>query len=110
MSKRDLLELDIPEGVSEAELSVELVRAWIADGALRVTLNADAFGDHVADWGRMLGEIAEHIAKASALQGFMSEREATVVLREAFNAAASGVPTEGQARTAEGKMPGRTRH
>ena len=27
-----LLELDVPEGVPEAEQAVELIRAWVADG------------------------------------------------------------------------------
>ena len=38
-----LLELDIPDGVPEAEEAVELIRAWVADGALVVTLNGEAF-------------------------------------------------------------------
>lgn len=102
-------ELDIPDGVTEASQSVELIRAWVCDGALRVSLNADAFGERVSDWGRLLSEIAEHIAKASALQGHMGEGEAESAIRQSFSAAS--VVTSGQMRTraAEGKLR-RTRH
>ncbi len=102
-------ELEIPDGVAEASQSVELIRAWVCDGALRVSLNADAFGDRVSDWGRLLSEIAEHIAKASALQGHMGEGEAEAAIRQTFSAA--GVVTQGQMRTraSEGKLR-RTRH
>lgn len=102
-------ELEIPDGAAEASQSVELIRAWVCDGSLRVSLNADAFGDRVSDWGRLLSEIAEHIAKASALQGHMGEGEAEAAIRQTFSAA--GVVTSGQmrTRTSEGKLR-RTRH
>jgi hypothetical protein len=103
------VELEIPDGVAEASQSVELIRAWVCDGALRVSLNADAFGDRVSDWGRLLSEIAEHVAKASALQGHMGEGEAEAAIRQTFSA--SGVVTSSQmrTRTSEGKLR-RTRH
>lgn len=103
------VELEIPDGVQDASQSVELIRAWVCDGALRVSLNADAFGDRVSDWGRLLSEIAEHIAKAAALQGHMGEGEAEAAIRQTFSAAA--VVTSGQmrTRTPEGKLR-RTRH
>ena len=82
-----LLELDIPEGVPEAEQAVELIRAWIADGALVVTLNGEAFGDGLHDWGRLLAEIGRHIARASALDGHMSESESLADIRKSFVAA-----------------------
>lgn len=103
------LELDIPDGVAEAQRSVEMVRAWVADGALMVALNADAFGERVQDWGRLLSELTEHIAKAAALQGHMTEGEAEAAIRQSYSA--SGIVTSSQARTraSEGKIR-RTRH
>ncbi len=47
------IELEPPDGVEEAETAVEVLRAWIGDGALLVSLNSSAFGDHVEDWGRL---------------------------------------------------------
>ena len=67
------VELDPPDGVDDAAEAVELMRAWICDGALLVALNSSAFGDHVADWGRLLAEVGHHIAKAAALNGYMPE-------------------------------------
>ena len=83
-----LLELDIPDGVPEAEQAVELIRAWVADGALVVTLNGEAFGDGLQDWGRLLAEIGRHIARASSLEVGMSETESLEDIRKSFNAAA----------------------
>ena len=108
-SKDAPIELDLPEGVEDATQSVELIRAWIADGALRVSLNADAFGDRVTDWGRLLSEIAEHVAKAAALQGYLSEGEAEAAIRQTFSAAGIVTSSEPRNRSAEGKLR-RTRH
>lgn len=84
MEEELLLELDPPDGVEEAESAVEVLRAWIGDGALLVSLNASAFGDQVDDWGRLLAEIGHHVAKAAALNGYVQEGEAKAALREAF--------------------------
>jgi hypothetical protein len=79
------IELDPPEGIEDAETAVEVLRAWIGDGALLVALNSTAFGDHVRDWGRLLAEIGHHVANAAVLNGYMTEEEAKAALREAFN-------------------------
>lgn len=97
-------ELEIPDGVGEAGQSVEVIRAWIADGALMVSLNADAFGDRVGDWGRLLSEIAEHVAKAAALQGHMSEGDAEAAIRQTFSASAVVQPGQPRTRTSEGRI------
>lgn len=77
-------ELDLPDGVEEAETAVEMIRAWVADGALLVALNSSAFGDQTAEWGRLLAEIGHHVAKSAALNGYMVEDEARIAVREAF--------------------------
>ena len=110
MSKEPPLELDIPDGVPAAREAVELLRAWVADGALMVSLNAEAFGDRVADWGRLLSEIAEHCGRAAALQGHMSQGEAEAAVRQAFTAAGLVQPGAQPARTSEGKIRGRRQH
>ncbi len=84
--KQDPIELDIPDGVPNADHSVEVMRAWIADGSLMLSLNADAFGDRVIDWGRILGEIAHHVARSAKMQGHMNEHEALQAVREGFDA------------------------
>ena len=84
-----LLELDIPDGVPEAEEAVELIRAWVADGALVVTLNGEAFGDGLQDWGRLLAEIGRQIARASSLNGGMTESDSLADIRKSFDATVS---------------------
>ncbi|MBA2127789.1 DUF5076 domain-containing protein [Hyphomicrobium methylovorum] len=82
----ELLELEIPDGVPEADQAVELIRAWIADGTLMVTLNGEALGDRMQDWGRLLAQIAHHVARSSALNGNANEFQALTELRKGFDA------------------------
>jgi hypothetical protein len=81
-----LLELEIPEGVPEAEQAVELIRAWVADGSLVVTLNGEALGDRLQDWGRLLAQIGHHVARASSLNGEKNEFESLAAIRKGFDA------------------------
>lgn len=104
-NKQDPIELDIPDGIVEADQAVELMRAWIGDGALMLSLNADAFGDRVIDWGRILGEIAHHIVRSAKLQGYMSEAEALQAVREGFDAT-----MRANQPTMSGKVRGRVNH
>ena len=91
--------------MEEAEDAVEVLRAWIGDGALLVSLNSSAFGDHVQDWGRLLAEIGHHVAKSAALNGYMQEDEAQAALREAFTSSFATT-----AASMSGKLKGRTEH
>jgi hypothetical protein len=100
-----LLELDIPDGVPEAEQAVELIRAWVADGALVVTLNGEAFGDELQDWGRLLAEIGRHIARASSFNTDKTETESLADIRKSFDATISATDV-----TVSGKVPGRVTH
>jgi hypothetical protein len=105
MEEELALELDPPEGVEDAEAAVEVLRAWIGDGALLVSLNSSAFGAEVRDWGRLLAEVGQHIAKAAALNGYMSEDEAQGALREAFVATCESRPGQ-----TSGKLRGQIKH
>jgi len=105
MEEEAQVELDPPDGIEDAEMAVEVVRAWIADGALLVSLNSSAFGDQVRDWGRLLAEIGQHVAKAAALNGYMREDEAQTALREAFAANFEATPGP-----TSGKLRGQTKH
>jgi len=103
--EEQLLELEIPDGVPEAEQAVELIRAWVADGALVVTLNGEALADGLQDWGRLLAQIGHHVARASSLNGQMTERESLAALRKGFEAMlAVNEPT------LSGKVRGRITH
>jgi hypothetical protein len=103
--KRDPIELDIPDGIVEADQAVEVMRAWIGDGSMLLSLNADAFGEHVIDWGRILGEIAHHVARSAKLQGHMTETEALQAVREGFDTS-----MRANQPTMSGKVRGRVNH
>ncbi len=81
-----LLELDVPEGVPEAEQAVELIRAWVADGALVLTLNGEAFGSRLEEWGRLLAQIGYHVARAASLSGEAAEQRSIDAVRKGFDA------------------------
>ena len=98
-------ELDIPDGVAESKEAVEIMRGWIGDGALHLSLNADAFGGHIVDWGRVLGQIAHHVARASALNGELQQHEALQAIRAGFEAT---LPERQPAMS--GAVRGRTSH
>lgn len=87
ITKDDPVELDIPDDVPDAKQAVEIMRTWIADGAMMLSLNSDAFGDRVIDWGRVLGEVAHHVARSAKLNGHMDEHEALQAIRQGFDAA-----------------------
>ena len=94
MDKDLPVELDPPDGIDDAAEAVELMRAWIGDGALLVALNASAFGDHVADWGRLLAEIGHHIATGRRAQRLHARRgrtgDAARCFRRRFRARIAG--------------------
>ena len=103
--KEPPLELELPDQLNEAEEAIEVLRAWIADGALHVSLSADAFGPDTGSWGRMLAEISHHIAKAASLNGHMQNHEALAAIREAFE---GSFISAGQGMS--GKVKGRVKH
>lgn len=100
-----LEELDPPDGVNEAEEAVEVLRAWIADGALLVSINSPAFAEHVEDWGRLLAEVGHHVAKAAALNGYLREEEGLAALRSGFLSVFGSVSPE-----ASGRLRGGPKH
>lgn len=106
MDDDDILEeLDLPDGVREADDALEILRAWIADGALHVTFDPETFRGNVGEWGRLLSDIAQHVSHAVELDGQMARQEAMEQIHKAFKA---GMSTE--AVTMQGRIKGRTEH
>jgi len=95
-----LIELDLPDGVPEAAQAVELIRAWVADGALAVTLNSEVFGPQLEEWGRVLAQIGHHVARAASLHGELGEERSIEALRKGFDASfpKSEFATQGRMR------------
>lgn len=105
MTDETLNELEIPDGVHDAGMATEVLRAWVADGALHVIFDPETFGTNHGEWGRMLADIAQHISNAVAMNGGSSEEEVLAVITRSFEAGA-GVP--GTAR--RGKLTSGVKH
>lgn len=101
----EVIELDLPDSLDEAENAIEVVRAFIADGSLVVTLQAGVFADNTNDWGRLLAGLAHNIARAHALEGTISEEEALAAIERGFIAATGQLTAK-----TTGSVPKRARH
>lgn len=105
MSDFENNELEIPDGVHDADLAVEVLRAWIADGSLHLIFDPDTFAEDFREWGRLLSEISHHVADAAALEGYLGKDEALAAIREGFE--------QGMVRPSEprdGQIRGRSTH
>ncbi|MFV0369011.1 MAG: DUF5076 domain-containing protein [Hyphomicrobiaceae bacterium] len=101
-----LEELELPDGVHDAESALEVIRAWIADGGLHVIFNPETFTHDVSEWGRLLGDIAQHIAMAVELDGQMGRQEALAAMAEAFQRGLD----DGNGQVMTGRIKGRIEH
>ena len=99
------VELDPPADALEAKAAFEVLRAWIADGRLHVTFQADTFAHDVTEWGRMLADISHHIARGVSLAGLLTEKEALAAISEAYDRGAGAAST-----VTAGRVLGRTKH
>jgi len=85
LSDDRLQEIEIPEGVHDAEQAIEVFRTWIADGALHVTFNPDTFGPEIGEWGRLMSDCVQHIAAGIAMNGIVERQEALKAITTAFD-------------------------
>ena len=99
-------ELELPDGVHDAEMATEVLRAWIADGGLHVIFNPETFSHDVSEWGRMLGDIVQHIARAVELDGQLSRDEALAAMVDAFQRGIGQTESENMT----GRIKGRVEH
>lgn len=98
------IELDPPADALDAKSAIEVMRAWVADGRLHLTLQSETFSHDVSEWGRLLADITHHIARGVALSSDLTEREALTIVAEAYERGVSKGST-----VASGHI-GRTRH
>ena len=105
MSDETERELDVPDGIDDAESAIEVLRAWIADGALHVIFDPNTFGKEFAEWGRLLSEISHHIAQSAAMEGELNEDDALAAIRDGY---LSGL--ENWEGMRDGHIRGRTTH
>jgi hypothetical protein len=50
--------------------AIEVLRGWVVDGDLQVSLAFEAFGNRPELWGQLLAETAVHIADAMSAEGY----------------------------------------
>lgn len=105
MTDERIHELEIPDGAREAGEAVEVLRAFIGDGALHVIFDPETFRHDVSEWGRLLSDVAHHVAKAVAMDGQMDHHEALEAVRLAFD---RGIGSDPGAAT--GRIKGRVKH
>lgn len=105
MAQEAPVELEIPEGVHEADAAVEVMRTWIADGALHLIFDPATFGPNVSEWGRLLADVSHHLSRAVAMQGELSQHEALAAIHEAYD---RGMLEH--VNTRSGKLKGRVSH
>lgn len=105
MTDERVQELDIPDGALSAKDAIEVLRAFIGDGALHVIFDPETFRHDVSEWGRLLSDVAHHVAKAVAMDGQMSESQALQALHAAFERGVGVNPV-----TVTGAIKGRVKH
>lgn len=98
-------ELELPDGVVDADQAVEVLRAWVADGNLQVIFDPETFRHDVSEWGRLLSDIAQHVATAVEMDGQMNRNEALAQLHDAFD-----LNMHNPDVAMSGRIKGRTEH
>jgi hypothetical protein len=73
-----------PEAYTAANCG-EILRAWVVDGGLSVSLAPMSFGKEPYLWGMALVDIARHVARAFENEGVESFDETLVKIRLMFD-------------------------
>ena len=98
-------ELEFPDGVVDADQAVEVLRAWVADGTLQVIFDPETFRHDVTEWGRLLSDVAQHVANAVEMDGQMNRKEALDKIHDAFD-----LNMQSDDVAMSGRIKGRTEH
>lgn len=82
-------QLEIPDGVSSDPKAFELVRAWVAQGDLHVSLEMGGWDDPTA-WGVVLADLVRHVARFYAEQKRLNPEQTIGRVRDAMDAELDG--------------------
>ena len=77
-------ELQIPAAARTDAKSFELLRAWIADSDLHVSLQLGGW-EEPSPWGVVLADLARHVANFYVEKKGMNREEVKAILLEEFN-------------------------
>lgn len=92
-------QLAIPSGAKADPKSFELIRAWVADGELLVSLEMGGWDDPEA-WGVVLADVARHVAHFFHQKKNLHPAETMSRLVEAFEAELDGAGGEAEIEAA----------
>ncbi len=76
-------ELLIPAAARQDAKSFELLRAWIADSDLHVSLQLGGW-EEPSPWGVVLADLARHVSNFYVEQKGMDRQEVLAILQEEF--------------------------
>lgn len=62
--------LSPPNDAMEYEDAIEVLRGWIVNGDLQISLAFEAFGNNPEVWGQLFAEIVTHLADAMNAEGY----------------------------------------
>jgi hypothetical protein len=81
---KHLSELSKPPDAIEAEEAVEVLRAWIVNQTLQVSLRPTIWTDG-SEWGILLADVAQHVADAMAKELGKDFTSTVARIRQRFN-------------------------
>jgi hypothetical protein len=86
--------LPVPPPAARDPKSVEMMRAWIAEGDLHVALNIGFWVNQDANepdaWGLLLSDVVRHIANAHEQRYGRDPRETIIAVQEAIERGLAG--------------------
>lgn len=86
---RETKQLMIPPAVAEDAKAFELVRAWIANGSLHVSLEMGGWDDPTA-WGVVMADLIRHVANFYREEKGLNPEHTMARIREVMEAEFSG--------------------
>lgn len=82
-------QLVIPPGAADDPKAFELVRAWVAQGDLYVSLQMGGWDDPTA-WGVVLADLVRHVARFYEEQKHLRPEQTIARVRDAMDAELDG--------------------
>src|SRR5262249_27313124 len=82
-------QLVIPQAAANDPKAFELVRAWVAQGDLHVSMQMGGWDDPTA-WGVVLADLVRHVARFYAEQKALNPEQTIARVRDAMDAELDG--------------------
>ena len=77
--------LPVPPAARRDEDSIEMLRAWVINGDLQVTMSSWVWTEDVAAWGQLLAETIHHLATALEAETHRSRTEIAAEIKRALD-------------------------